>query len=100
MRSSTLCMAAAAALIGSSAATAAPQTAMSPFSVEPVADAALATVVGAGEPKWHTSFRLSDELSSSSFRQTASIGSILKDLWLIDFASPLIAANVRAVPGR
>lgn len=96
----TRCLAAAIAMIASSAAPAAPQPSPSPFSVEPVADAALAAVVGTGGPTWRTPFRLGDELSSSSFRQTASIGSTLKDLWLIDFASPLIAANVRAFPSR
>ena len=92
------------ALIAAIAATAVPISAtaaiQAPFAAQPVGDADLAASYGMASPALKSKFRLSDELSIISLRQTASIGSIIKDLWLIDFASPLIAANVRAIDTR
>ena len=67
--------------------------------VAPVGDDLLAGEVGTGTP-WRVRTRLSDDLSMSALRQTASVGAVVKDIWLIDVASPLIAANVRAAQVR
>ena len=77
----------------------APRPHPAPFAVAPVGDDLLAGVVGTGTP-WRVRTRLSDDLSMSALRQTASVGGIVKDMWLIDVASPLIAANVRAAQVR
>ena len=73
----------------------APFSSPAPFAGPVVADSELAVAYGAHAMP----FRMSDDLSFASLRQTAAIGTTIRDLWLIDVASPLIAANVRAAGG-
>lgn len=71
-----------------------------PFDAVAVPDAELASVAGMGDPRARTPFRLTDDVAAAVQRQNASVGATIKDLWQIDVASPLIAANVRAASLR
>lgn len=89
---STVAAAMLAALAPSSFANAVP----SPFGSPAVDDITLAAAAGMAGPELKSRFPMSDELSILSLRPTASIGSTLKNVWLLDVAPPLVTANVRS----
>ena len=66
------------------------------FAGPPVSDAVLALSCGTWLPRGRALSRIADDASVSTMRQFAEITGIIKDVWVVEVANPLIVASVQA----